>query len=61
MNKLCHNNPNIFSAYLVDLAFLSDYGTCLLQSLKTKTMEEKMQEHNNLGIEECDLVFDSRF
>ena len=31
--RLCRNNPTIFSTYLIDLSFLSEYGTSLLQNL----------------------------
>ena len=38
MSRCCHNNTNLFSSYLIDLAFLNDYGTYLLQNLKPQPL-----------------------
>ena len=35
--RMCHNDSNLFSTYLIDLGFLSDYGSYLLQNLKPKS------------------------
>lgn len=53
---MCRNDPEYFSNFVIDLSFLTDYGTYLMRNLKPQSFETLSQKPMSQSVE-----FDSHF